>query len=559
MILHTAFRQQSQPSNLKKNMPRKIPSIYDVLVPNRLNYTNVSMMHRPEYEFTETYRIADTESFVASSMRKKQALIQKDGYDLLGPDQDDIDYIRNRLAEIEYVTGKSFNDLLQQMIRSIVFNHNCFIYKVRDKKSSTGLPNIANKIPLAGFYVLPEFKVSVIEDVYSETVGYRYNIQNMVHKLLGIDDIYHYHVDMKPGMHVGTPPLESVKDDILSLRQIEESLERLIYKLTVPLIHLKVGSELKPASIDRQTGKAEVDIYNDLMLNMDEAGGITTSERVEIKMIGAESQALRLETPIQHYVDRVLVGLNVSEVDLGIGNSTTGGAATVISNSLTQNVQMYQHITETYITETIICDLLLESEKYKDRLFLKETEKVRFKWQHSNLDLKIKTESHMLNEVQNGVLKPNEYRSATGRVPMTEEELSAHHPSQLELDNNKINATNKARQDTAKGNKAASNKAQPTNQHTKKISDKLDTYVQLISDGNKELATEILYLDICDQIGDKSIEEQLHLAVSSLTTTLETYIIKNIPAEIAAKTADSVLSMMLFDIYTENKSNTETL
>jgi hypothetical protein len=51
------------------------------------------------------------------------------------------------------------------------------------------------------------------------------------------------------------------------------------------------------------------------------------------------------------------------------------------------------------------------------------------------------------------------------------------------------------------------------------------------------------------------MEEQLHLGVSSLTNSLEKYIIKNIPTDIAIKTANSVLTMLLYDIWTESKFN----
>ena len=42
--------------------------------------------------------------------------------------------------------------------------------------------------------------------------------------------------------------------------KIEEMLERVIYKLSMPLIHAKVGTDNFPAGVDYGTGKLEVDI-----------------------------------------------------------------------------------------------------------------------------------------------------------------------------------------------------------------------------------------------------------------------------------------------------------
>ena len=129
---------------------------------------------------------------------------------------------------------------------------------------------------------------------------------------------------------MGTPPLEPVKDDILALRRIEESIETLIYKSLFPIIHVKVGTDQNPAQTLRD-GTSEVAAMSSVLRELDDSGGVVTSERVEIKSIGAESLALRVESYLNHFQERVMIGLGVSSTDLGIGDSSGKATGIVIS------------------------------------------------------------------------------------------------------------------------------------------------------------------------------------------------------------------------------------
>lgn len=60
------------------------------------------------------------------------------------------------------------------------------------------------------------------------------------------------------------------------------------------------------------------------MDRLDDYGGVTTSERVEIRAIGAESLALRVESYLKYFKDRVMLGLGVSDLDMGVGDSNIG-------------------------------------------------------------------------------------------------------------------------------------------------------------------------------------------------------------------------------------------
>ena len=547
--------------------------------PNRIRRSNVYAFFsgNKEYDFTEAYRIADTESFVSSALSKKKNLILKDGYSLVSENEDDVLYIARRLNELAYVTDVPFTTLLEDITTSILHNHNCFLYQARKEASSTG--NIrkvdGKKVqPIAGFFYLPETKLDLLEDELGDVVAYKYNISRGIYNEFYKEEVLHLTVNKKPGVNIGTPPLEAVKDDILSLRQIEESLERLIYKLSIPLIHMKVGTEKIPAGKDRATGRLEIDIVNEMMQTMEEAGGITTSERVDIKMLGAESQALRLSSYIDHFKNRVLVGLAISDVDLGTGTTTTGGAAQIVSEALRQNIEMYQYCIENFITDYIITPLLLERDGNVDKQYLTDVEKVKFKFTKTNADVKIKLESHFINEANAGLITRNEYRNATGRRPMTVEEENelyklngklpdgSNIPDSMHEDEKALARANlaaKASTSTTTKKTTAANKAKPksstnstsnytnpTNQYKKSlIRDELglDMYLNNVESGRIATANTILTKRLHDTLSESleiSIEDCTNF-VSPLTNTLQTYIIGKVPRESVVKAVETLL------------------
>ena len=561
MLYNTNYTQQ--PINDAKKIATTIKKLENPLfIENlRIKRNNLSYFnpYNKPYDFTEAYRIVDTESFVSAAISKKKNLILKDGFKFVSENEDDILYIKRRLNEISFVTDTPFTILLGQIVDSLLHNHNMFLYIARKENASTGEVRVEGRRkikPIAGFFHLSETKTDIIENNLGAVIGYKYNINRGIYNEFKKDEVLHLHINKKPDLNIGTPPLEAVKDDILSLRQIEENLERLIYKLSVPLIHAKVGSERFPAGIDQITGRSEIDVVNDQILSMDDAGGITTTDRVDIKMLGAESQALRLSSYIDHFKNRVLVGLTISDVDLGTGTTTTGGAASIVSEALRQNVEMYQATVEEFITDYIITPLLLERPKNSSKQYLEDEDKVLFKFNKSNLDSKIKLESHYINETNAKLITVDEYRVLTGRRALTDEEKNEFlklsgklpdgsnipdgmHPDEKALAKSRISTTSSTTKKTTTTEKPksssnpTSNSTNPTNQYKKNpIRDELqlDRYLSNITDSRYEAANKLLTNSIYNEMKDYvDIEiEDCERFVRPLTNTLKTYIIKNI-------------------------------
>ena len=279
--------------------------------------------YRPHvYDLYEYGRIMDVESFVCRAFLKKRTLMFKEGYDLSSDNESNAKYIKKRLAEIAYVSGQTFDALIRETSHNLVVFHNAYMVKVRKLNSSSGVVRTVNKTPVqpvAAYFNLPPESVEVRVDSSGTPVMYRQKVQTGKYVEYPASAILHLHYNKRTGFVMGTPPLEPVKDDILALRRIEESIETLIYKSLFPIIHVKVGNEKQPAK-KFMDGTSEVEIATSYLDKMEDDGGIVTSERVEIKAIGAESLALRVESYLNHFKERVFIGLGMSGIDFGVGD-----------------------------------------------------------------------------------------------------------------------------------------------------------------------------------------------------------------------------------------------
>lgn len=393
-----------------------------------------------EYDLYETGRIIDTEAFVAQSFQKKHAIMFKEGLHISSNNDRNLKYVKRRLREIQEISNVRFNKLLKEAAYNLVAFHNCYILKIRKLNASSGLQRKwkgrGKKIdPVAGYFIIPSEAMEVKADEFGTIQLYR---QNMKGYFIEFDpqDIIHITYNKRTGYTMGCPPLEAVKDDILALRKIEESVESLIYKILFPIIHVKVGTDLFPART-LPDGVSEVAVATDLLKQLDDSGGIATSERVEVDVIGAESQALRIESYLKYFKQRVYTGLGMSGLDFG---DIDGGGATAgdfVKASLLGQIQAYQEEIEESISEEMFNELLLESGRYEHAFEIEEDDLVKLTFSEIDIDGQLQKENHTINKANSDLLTTDEARKELGKHPVKpedEENLHAHKMEQKNMD-----------------------------------------------------------------------------------------------------------------------------
>ena len=505
------------------------------------NDTIYSGFKNHEYDLFEYSRIIDTEAIVAKAFERQRALIFKNGYYFESNNPKNVEYIKSRIREIEYVTGLTFRNFIEEMAYNLVMFHNSYILMVRNEKKSTGeTVNVGNKElePIAGWFNLPTETIQRKLKENGDVEMYKQYIDPATFRLFSPEKVRHLKYNARSGFTMGTPPLEAVKDDILALRRIEESVETLIYKGIFPMIHVKVGTESNPAKI-LVDGSDEVEKMGYVMQELDEYGGITTSERVEVKAIGSESLALRVESYLEYFKDRVMLGLGVSDIDMGIGDSSGKATGQIISQTLKEAVINKQDAISEFITHVLFKPLLVESGMYDAEYLIPEEDLVKFKFNHVDQDARIKIESHILNMFNSGLLSINEARLEIGYKEIGDKEISrigkdkemilptyqvetAKVAAAAAAQSKKENSSgNKTKADGAK--KASASKTNPKNQFSDSLSNSLFPIEEIrAAMPNKALLSEYienhikLVVDISDSQMDNNVKDIVSVFSDSL-------------------------------------------
>lgn len=369
-----------------------------------------------EYNLAEVGRISDVDSYCARSFEKKLALMFKEHWNFVGKNPRTLEYIRTRFIQIATATGLPTAELFRRIGDGLIRKSNAFVVKVRDIKSSGGkirtVPGTRKRLkPVAGYFVPPAetFEFSMVGN---EIAGWQQSMPYGQTKFFLKDNVSHFVYNKKDGFVFGTPTLVPVIDDIRALRKIEENIELLIYQHLFPLFQWIVGTKEAPATTD-ENGEREVDVTRREIQYLPTEGGIVTTERHEIKAIGAEGRAIRAEGYLTHFKRRVFSGLDMSPIDFGESESANRSTAETLSQNLIDRVKDFQRVMEGFVNELLIKELLLESNFNFN--VLDEENVVRFKFREIDIDLQIRKDNHYADLFEKNTIGINEARIGMDR------------------------------------------------------------------------------------------------------------------------------------------------
>lgn len=379
----------------------------------------------PEYDLNSLAKLEDLESYVRRAYRAKEGLMFKEGWAVVGADPDRVKYINTRLKQIERATGTPFSLLLRSTAANLIRSSNAFWVKVRNIEASGGKERVSPSgksiKPIAGYFSLPPETMNIARDPNGKVRGYRQRLNSGLYLDFNPEDVVHFFVDRKEGFAFGTPITVPVESDIQALRKIEENLELLVYQHLFPLIQYQVGTEDNPGRSIYPEGRSEIEVVQYEMRTMPSEGMIVTPGHHQIKAIGLEGRALRIEGYLNHFKARVLAGLGVSSVDVGEGGTSSRSTADTMSRNLVDDVKSYQDTLEIFIHDLVVKELLEESTFDPSTLFDDEN-LVRVVFKEIDLENRMKVENHALESFNNNALTFSELRREFGREPFTPED-----------------------------------------------------------------------------------------------------------------------------------------
>lgn len=326
----------------------------------------------PVYDLGEIAKALDVESLFTASVRRHRELLLKEGWFFHGKNQETVKYVKKRIREIEMISGEPINSIIREAITNLVAYGNSFMVVKRDANRSSGgqIRMFGKKLdPISAVYLADPTTMSVKKNDFGRPTIWKQELPSQglnskgAHKSFNAQDVIHFTLDRKSGFTFGTPYIIPVLDDIRALRRLEELAELVTHKHTFPMFHAKVGTADKPAGIITTPGGetlSEVDTVRAQVDAMPPEGGLVTSERVNIDLMGTNSAVLDLKPYLEYFEARVMGGLRLSGIDLGRGNTANRATAQSVTKNLVDACTEIQNVFAEIFCMKLIDILILE-------------------------------------------------------------------------------------------------------------------------------------------------------------------------------------------------------
>lgn len=457
---------------------------------------------RPAYDFERLMQAVDTDSYVKQAMSKYKDLFWKEGWEIVSENPEAISYLLQRIDFMEIAMKRPFVDFLIEVSDQLFKFSNAFIVKARGDLGEyfpDKLSPMTGELPVIGYYLIPTEQVRIFRDKHNRPKSYRQETDPLTYMPLEANPVWtaekviHLHFDRKTGRAFGTPFLINVLDDVIALRQIEEDIQNLVHRELFPLYKYKIGTAEQPAEPEEIT-QAAIEIEN-----LRAEGGLILPFRHDVEVIGSEGTALDASRYLDHFKERVAVGLGVAPHHLGM--SMNGGNRSVTERldvALYDRIKQMQKLFSEMIRLNIFNELLFEGgfDPISNPVENSTSDRCYFKFKEIDVDTQVKKENHIIQKFVSNLITLDEARLALGYDP--DVDISNTFASlQADIQVDVANATTKAQTDnqapapkTSDGQKSATsgqrnlpskrkgvgNVMRPANQNGRKSSPDIKRY-----------------------------------------------------------------------------------
>jgi hypothetical protein len=404
-------------------------------------YNSRSTFEPSPYDFDRIMQAVDTDSYVRQAMNKYKELFWKEGWQISGENQEAVSYLYQRIDFIEMAMKRPFIDFLEEVSDQLFKFSNAFIVKARGDISEY-FPKKLNPInstqPIVGYYLIPTEQVRILRDKFNRPKAYQQSTDPLTYSptdkdpVWAADRVIHIAIDKKTGRAFGTPFLSNVLDDVVALRQMEEDIQNLVHRELFPLYKYTIGTPEQPAEpneIDRAAAEIE---------NLRSEGGLILPHRHNIDIVGAGKEALDAAGYLEHFKERVSVGLGLAPHHLGIGMN--GGNRSVTDRldvALYDKIKKYQKIFSETIRLHMFNELLFEAgyDPILNPVTDGISDRCYFKFNEIDVDTQVKKETHVIQKFVNNLIGISEARLELNLNPDVDEtELFAAMQGKVQVD-----------------------------------------------------------------------------------------------------------------------------
>jgi hypothetical protein len=404
---------------------RDLPTLKNPLLSGEAHQQRQWLFPRTEDGQLNTIAKAhDADSLLAQATDKYTDLINKEGYSLRCTETEPQEYIEARFYYMSATTGVPIESVFKEGSRDLIKYGNHFLVKARVSRkmatmriggrkvaSAKSLHGKDNLQPIGGYYRADPL---TFYPIYNQDTGrlekWQQKIPGKDPKEFKLEQVIHFAYKPPAGKVMGVPLCAPVLDDLRMLRDVEEYIVKLLFKHLFPLLHHEVPDLSGTGLGTDEDVKQTVANY----AGMAPDGMLITPPGHKINVVAAAT-GLDASPYLKHLLQRVLMGLGLSEAIMGLGNAAVG-MSDMLTAQMHDRVKSFQQDMERLINLRIILELLMEGGFDPIR---KKGDRVELEFNEIEIEDVIRRENHMGSMFGIGGVTEDEYRHAMRKNPLT--------------------------------------------------------------------------------------------------------------------------------------------
>ena len=359
-------------------------------------YTGRSNFEPSPYDFDRIIQAVDTDSYVKQAVAKYKDLFWKEGWQIVGENPEAVEYLYQRIDYMEMAMKRPFLEFLIDLSDQLFKFANVFIVKARGDLSQyfpSKIEPINATQPVVGYYLIPTEQTRILRDRYNRPKSYQQQTDPLTYAPTDRDPVWsaerviHLFFDRKPGRAFGTPFMSNVLDDVVALRQMEEDIQNLVHRELFPLYKYRIGTADQPAEPE------EIDQAAFEIENLRAEGGLILPFRHDVDVIGAGNSALDASAYLDHFKERVAIGLGVAPHHLGMTLNGGNRAMTErLDTALYDKIKQFQKQFAEMIRLHIFNEILFEGgfDPITNPIGNETSDRCYFKFNEIDVDTQVK-------------------------------------------------------------------------------------------------------------------------------------------------------------------------
>jgi len=378
------------------------------------------------------------DGIAASAIKKYEQLIFKEGIYLDAKRPELKEYIEKRFDVFSLTAAGGLEWLLKTITSDILRYGNAVFIKSRYRKEQMGKVNrlarsrfkrgikgITGIRPVSGYWQQEFAQIEARIADNGVPVEYQQVQNNQTVAKWPAKDVAHFTWDKPAKLIWGRPLVLPVIDDIKLLRSMEHHATDLFYRYLNPLIHVAVNA--KDPVHGGMAPEGYVASYGRLFDTMPPNGVVVTDGMTTITSITG-NEGVPARDYLDYFSQRVMVGMGLSEVVLGIGNTSNRGTSDTMVALVRDNIKAFQESIARQFNEMVIREMLLEANVD----VLDPKNKVEVKFREIDIDLEIKKNQNAVTLWQNNAITHEEFRRQLGLDILKPEEEKRLYTNMIE-------------------------------------------------------------------------------------------------------------------------------